>query len=325
MERIGSQDNRKGTYYKSAENEKTQEKQKDVKDKKQNRGGSIFAGDLKLGQSDLIAKKDKMKKNALKILKDAFADDQKIDEGLNKHRSKIADLEKEASQAAGEMNRIEELKEALKDTYGITEDSTEQKDLELLEKKKSIDIGSSDAVLTEEETERLKSMGPATEYQKVALEYHDMQLTWQKRLENIRDTITMKNQIIEAVQQARLKVHPIVDAQKDSKKLIEAAGKELIGGLMDEVKEKIDETIEDNADKAAEIKEKEKKQEEAVRADKKEEKKKAKKKKDITVPDESEQPEEMDWTKLLRQIKSMAEKDILLDEDIKGLSVDQQL
>lgn len=325
MERIGSQDNRKGTYYKNAENEKTQEKQKDVKDKQQNRGGSIFAGDLKLGQSDLIAKKDKMKKNAMKILTDAFSDDQKIDEGLDKHRSKIADLEKEASQASGEMNRIDELKEALKETYGITEDSTEQKDLELLEKKKSIDRGLSDAVLTREEKERLKNMGPATEYQQAALEYHDIQLTWQERLSKIRDSITKENQIIESVQLARLKVHPIVDAQKDSKKMIEAAGKELIGGLMEEAKEKIDETIEDNADKASEIKEKEKKQEDAVRADKKEEKKKAKKKNDITVPEESEQPVEVDWSKLLRQIKSMADKENLLEEDIKGLSVDQQL
>lgn len=325
MERIGSQDNRKGVYYKSAENEKTQEKQKNVKDKEQNRGGSIFAGDLKLGQSDLIAKKDKMKKNAMKILTDAFSEEQKIDKGLDKHRSKIADLEKEASQAVGEMNRIEELKEALKDTYGVTEDSTEQKDLELLEKKKSIGRGLSDAVLTKEEKERLKSMGPATEYQQAVLNYHDIQLTWQEKLSNIRDTIIMENRIIESVQQARLKVHPIVDAKKDSKKMVEAAGKELIGGLMEEAKEKIDETIEDNEDKASEIKEKEKKQEEAVRADKKEEKKKAKKKSDITVPEESEQPKEVDWSKLLRMVKIAANEANLLEEDIKGLSVDQQL
>lgn len=326
MERIGNQDNRKSVYYKSTENEKTQEKQKDVKGKKQNRGGSYFAGDLNLGQSnDLIAKKDKMKKNAIKILTDAFSNDQKIDDGLKKRRSKIADLEKEASQMLGEIRRIDELKEALKDTYGITEDSAEQKDLELLEKKKSIDKGISDAVLTKEEKERLKNIGPATEYQQAALNYHDLQLTWLESVKKNRDTIKMENQIIGAVELARLKVHPIVDAQKDSKKMIEAAGKELIGGLMNEAKEEIDETIEDNADKAEEIKEKEKKQEEAVRADKKEEKKKAKKKNDIIVPEESEQPREVDWSKLLRLVKIAANEANLLDEDIKGLTVDQQL
>lgn len=325
MERIGNQDNRKSVYYKSAENEKTQEKQKNFKDKKQNRGGSYFAGDLKLGQSDLITKKDKLKKNAIKILTDAFSNDQKIDDGLKKRRSKIADLEKDASQMLGEINRIDELKEALKDTYGITEDSAEQKDLELLEKKKSIGRGFSDAVLTKEEKERLKNMGPVTEYQQAALNYQDIQLTWQESVQKIKDTIKMENQIIGAVELARLQIHPIVDAQKDSKKMIEAAGKELIGGLMNEAKEKIDETIEDNADKAEEIKEKEKKQEEAVREDKKEEKKKAKKKNDITVPEESEQPKEVDWSKLLRMVKIAASEANLLDEDIKGLAVDQQL
>lgn len=335
MEKIGSQENRKSTYYNSAENEKTQENQKSVrdkrenqksvKDKQRNRGGSIFAGDLKLGQSELIAKKDKMKMDALKILTDAFSNDQKIDEGLNKHHSKIAELEKEASQTLGEIKRIEELKKDMKDTYGITDDSMEQKDLELMEKKKSIDRGLSDAVLTQEEKERLKSMGPATDYQKVALEYHDIELMWQEKLTNIKDTIKMENQIIEAVEQARLQVHPIVDAQKDTKKMIDAAGKELIGGLMQEVKEKIDEKIDENADKAEEIKEKEKKQEEAVKADKKEDKKKAKKKDEIIVPDEVDQPREVDWSKIFRQIKSIVEMENLLDEDIKGMTVDKQL
>lgn len=329
MEKINGQDDRKAAYYQSAVNEKPRGKQESDKDKQQDGGNTIYAGDLELGQNDLLAKKDRMKKNALKVLTEAFTNDQKIDDSVDKHRSKAEAMEKEAAEATGEMKRIGGLKQELKGTYGITDDSQEQKDLELLEKKGDIDKGFSNATLTKEEEERINSMGPVTEYQQAALDYHGMELTWRKRLGDANDTIEMEHKTINTIQLDRLKTHPIVDAHKDSKKLLDAAGKELIGGLMEEAKENIDEKIGDNTDEEEEIKNKDKKQQEetaqAEKADKKKEEKKAKQYKDNTMPDEPGPREDIDWERLHRQVKAAADKENLLNEDLKGLTVDEQL
>ncbi|MGB8454787.1 MAG: hypothetical protein WCD89_20965 [Anaerocolumna sp.] len=328
MERINNQDNRKSVYYQSAaSDEKTQGKQDGVENNKKDKGtDTIYGGNLKLGQNDIFAKKEQMKKKAMKVLMDAFSGEQKIDENLDERRSNIEKLKKEADRSSGELNRISDLKQELKETCGINDDSIEQKDLELLEKKQDYDNGFSITPLTKEEEERVKNMGSLTEYQQAALEYHNMESTWRKRLNDTNNTITIENRNIEAIQLDRLKTHNIVDASKDSQKIMDTASKEFIGGLLEEAKDNVDDKIEDDVDKDEKIKDKqEKEQEEASKAANKEEaEKKAREDKD-SAPMEQMQKEDADWDKAQREIKAMADKEILLSEDIKGLTVDEQV
>ncbi len=134
----------------------------------------------------------------------------------------------------------------------------------------------------------------------------------------------MEHKTIDAIQLARLKSHPIVDASVDSQKILDAASKEFIGGLLEEGKDNIDDKIEDDSEKTEEIKEKEK-QEETAKTDNKEEADKKAQKYKETAKLAQTPLEDIDWEKVQRNIKAMADKKKLLSEDLKGLTVDEQL
>lgn len=336
MVRIGGQDNNRAGNQNVSTNDKTREKQdgsKQVKqdgvnDKQDKKGkGTIFAGELNLGQNDLLAKKEQMQKTAMQVILDAFAGDTKLDENVEEHMDKAQEFAKQADEASGEVNNIRELKQNLQKSYSIDADSDEQKDLELLEKSKDIRMGFSNSTLTKEEEERLKDMGPLTEYQQAALNYHDMELVWRQRLTKANDKIFNEHRTIESIQLGRVKYHPLIDAKKESQDLLESASKELVNGLVGEAKDTIDDKIGDDSDKAQEVKDKDKKaQEEAAKAaNKKSEAKKAKKPNNAEVPTTETVEREIDWEKLKLEAKATADKANLLLEDLKGLTVDEQI
>lgn len=335
MVRIGGQDNNRAGNQNVSTNDKTREKQdgsKQVKqdgvnDKQDKKGkGTIFAGELNLGQNDLLAKKEQMQKTAMQVILDAFAGDTKLDENVEEHMDKAQEFAKLADEASGEIHRMRELKQNLQKSYSIDADSDEQKDLELLEKSKDIRMGFSNSTLTKEEEERLKDMGPLTEYQQAALNYHDMELVWRQRLTKANDKIFNEHRTIESIQLGRVKYHPLIDAKKESQDLLESASKELVNGLVGEAKDTIDDKIGDDSDKAQEVKDKDKKaQEEAAKAaNKKSEAKKAKKPNNAEVPTETVE-REIDWEKLKLEAKATVDKANLLLEDLKGLTVDEQI
>ncbi|QHQ60150.1 hypothetical protein Ana3638_04605 [Anaerocolumna sedimenticola] len=327
MDKINGQNYNKSIYIQNTgAKEKEQNKQEEVNNKQGKSGDTIFAGNLQLGETDILSKKDHMKKNAIKVLLSAFTGEQKIDENIESHQDNVKALEKEAKEAQDELNRIDNLKQDLQKTCNIDPESDEQKDLELLEKQKDCAKGLGDTPLTEEEKQRIENMGPLTEYQKAALKYHDMELTWRERLNDAKNSITGEHMTIEGIQLAKLKTHPMVDAGKESDKMLEAAGKEAISGLYDEAKENIDDKIEEDKDKAEEIKEKEKEEKEKLEkaADDKKAAQKAKDNRDDTSIEQA-QKNDADWDKIHREIQAMADKEKLLTEDIKGLTVDEQV
>lgn len=316
MNRIRTE-NPKATYSVNVGTEIEEKQNKKIKEKRE--GSTIYAGDLNILQPDLLAQKNNRKKSAFKVLRDAFLNEQKIDEAFHERRKYVTDLHKEANDIVNEIKCLDEQESAIKDIYGITDDSTEQKDLELLKKKINMQMGLSDSVLTKEEQERLENMGPLTDYQEAALEYHVMKARNLQKLSKIRDTIKGENQSIEEAERERLKTHPIVDVMKIRDKLIEEAVNEFKSDMIDQVKNKIDENMEENAEKAEKMKEKEEK--EKVRKGEE----KVKDKDDIAASDYTKQLDDTDWSRILRQIKVMANKENLLEEDFKGLTVDEQL
>lgn len=325
-DRINNSDH-KQIFYNMADGKdnKTEKKDGNGKEEQKKSGNSIFAGDLNLLHKDLEDKKNRMKQKALGVIMDAFSKEQKIDKTVDKHRGKAEEMKKEAANALGELNRISGLKENLKETYDIADDSQEQKDLELLEKYKGICSGTSEAVLTKEEQERLNNMGPLTEYQEAALDYHKIEQTWKGRVSDANKIIENEHRIIKGIQLERLKHHPIVDADKDSEKIIEAASKEFVGGLLEEAKDKIEEKLGNDTGSEEEIRPKDKKQtQEAQAAEEAEAKRKAKNKKNAKVPDVPDISEVPDWESIRRHLREITEKVNLTAEDLKGLVVDEQ-
>ena len=135
----------------------------------------------------------------------------------------------------------------------------------------------------------------------------------------------VENQIITATELERLKTHPMVDAGKQADAIMDEASKEIVGMLVDEAKDHIDEEAEKEKEKAET--EKEKKEELQARIDAAKEKKKEDEEltKDILegVAKASSTTNEVSATQ--QEIKDMMNKMKLIEDDIKGAAVDKSL
>lgn len=105
-----------------------------------NAGGFLRKNDT---QSQIEARRNNAKKQALKVVSDAWKSD-------NKSADSIADMEGLKQSKVSEMNEIrakmkdiENTKKSLQEEYGVADGSQEQKDLELLEKYQNNMNGSS--------------------------------------------------------------------------------------------------------------------------------------------------------------------------------------
>lgn len=290
------------------DNSRNQQEKLSKEGKGQLNGNTLFAGNLGIKQDSVLAKKAQAEKNAMKRLLDQHAQDQKISDGIDESKAHQDILRTEAREASQEISKYRQAREDLKTTYGISDDSQEQKDLELLYK------SSQGTSLSEEETERLKNMGPLTEYQEAALTAYGGEKYWEDVLNNAANGIRMENQSIESTKQALLKVHPMVDAQKEAMKIIEAGRQEAIDMLMAEAKDKVDEDIKKREEAA------EKKAEEKEKAE--EQKKAAEGKEDPAVSETDIQKTIKNQDGLDKELKEMVEQSQLLEEELKGISVD---
>lgn len=286
--------------------------------------GSIYAGDLNLiGQDEIGGLNAKAQKEAMRTILSQYSLDKEIDNDLEKRRTHQKELQAQIGEANAEVARLEEKKGALKESFGIEDGSTEQKDLELLEKQKRIFKGSGEK-LTEEETRRLINMGPMTEYQKAVMGeggINEMIDHFSKLAEDAEREIIMENGYIKAIQTEVLKQHGMIDAVKQADEIREAAGKEIIGKLLEETKEHIEEEIEEEKEKAREIAEKEKDKQERVK-EKEESQRDAK---EVSEDLADIQNADADMEKVIQKIKKFIIKKNVLSADVPGIAVDEQV
>lgn len=307
---------------------------------------SIFAGDLNL-MDPIEQKRKQAQKQALKLIQDAWANEQAIDESVQERKNHYKEMMELKEEAQNQVDDIDSRKEELKEIYGIAEDSEEQNDLELLEKRQDYQNGLSDSRLTEEEMERLKEIDkkPLTEYQKRALEYNDLSAKFKKELENAKKSIADDAADMRSIAIERLKSHPMVDAQKSADKIMEAASKEIVGMLAEEAKENIDEKNEEEKEKAEETSQKKEEKEQQIEAQKekiaiqealiegtKEAVEEAKREVERNRMPEIDMEDMVDIANVYKQSGSVQQglDDIknsmkLLEADLKGIQVDEQI
>ena len=152
-------------------------KKQSGKDEKQGKS-MIYAGDLNLVQDKSAMIKLQAQKKAMKAIMDQYENEKSIDDGILKRKEHQKEVSADLEIASNEVKNLRKQRQELKDTYGVTDDSEEQVNLELLEK--SI-YGNEE--LTEEEMKRLENMGPLTDYQKGAIEYGAMEQVWLQRID----------------------------------------------------------------------------------------------------------------------------------------------
>ena len=207
---------------------------------------SVDARELNLQQDTVLSKQIQAQKKALKHILNAFGVEQGISESINEQIKKAEELTEEANINLSESKRLERLKSDLKKSYDIADDSMEQKDLELLEKRERIERRESNEELSVEEKKRLSEMGPLTEYQSAALEYEKAILEFNTRAKDAIDSAINKNRVAEKLRVEQGKLHVQVDAQKAADDIMEQASKEIIGMILDEGKDLVDDKIEEN-------------------------------------------------------------------------------
>lgn len=283
---------------------------------------SVDARELNLQQDTVLSKQIQAQKKALKHILNAFGVEQGISDSINEHIKKAEELTEEANMNLSESKRLERLKSDLKKSYDIADDSMEQKDLELLEKQERIERRESKEELSVEEKKRLSEMGPLTEYQTAALEYEKAILEFKSRAKDAIDSAIIKNRVAEKIKVEQGKLHVQVDAQKAADNIMEQASKEILGLILDEGKDHVDDKIEENKEEAE------------VRAEKEAEKERLKEKnepaKEAVIGQTVSQLgniAEADgvMNKVQEELRNMVAKQKMLEEDVKGLEVDQQI
>lgn len=290
-------------------------------------GKSINAKDLNVKFDPIAAKREEAKKKAMDIVGKAFANECKMDDELDGRRQKVRDLLAENGQAGREIREYEDMRLELRDQYGIDPESQEEKDLRLLEKEMDSHRPDSQITLTEDdykELERIKKAG-LSEYQERSLEIRGYEGPAKDTIYHNNLEIRTENAIITATELERLKSHAMLDAEEQAEDIMDAATKEIMGMLVDEAKEHIDDEFEEKIEDAKEKAEKKEELEERVEKARDEKKEKEKITEEILegAADVSKNTTELENAG--QEIKDMMSKMKLIEEDIKGAVVDKTL
>ena len=241
--------------------DKTEDGKSTKKDK-----SKVFAGDLNLIDDPVTKKRKEAQQKALKVVKDAWDIDRSIDADIQERRDHYDKMKTLYSEAQDEVLKINDQKKALREQHMVEPDSQEQKDLELLEKYQNNRAGVSDDSFSKEEIERLRELQniPLTDYQKEVLKLNSTAceisgVIEEKENSFVGDTMAITDSEIE-----RLKSQDMIKASAAAEDIMDAAGKDIIGMLVEESKEHVDDKLEEEQKKAEEAKQKEEEQQELV-------------------------------------------------------------
>ena len=175
--------------------------------KAKNGGKSIDARSMASVTDPIATKKAQVRKKAMKIIGDAFAGESKIDDDMTNRREKIRSLTREIGDSTKAISDIEASRAALQDKFGVSSDSQEQKDLELLAKGVETGFSGSDVRLTKEEEEQIAKIKAAglTEYQQQSLALKKSEESYVNELADARNEIQTENAVIRQTKIERLK------------------------------------------------------------------------------------------------------------------------
>lgn len=280
-------------------------------------------------KENIAAKKQQRFKEAMHVMTSARNGEKKIDDSLDDIRGQIKQYQKDNDEANKFLTDIKNQMSEIKDYYHVEDDSQEQKDLELLQKQYDIMKHGSMELLSDEEQERLDNMGELTEYQKRSMELYGQADYWKTQMQDNQDKISQSTGVIRNVKVERLKSQAMAEAQRAKEEIMDAASQEAIGMLVDDAKQQIDDKAEEVQEAAKERQEEQKEEEKRVEAAKenKSEAEAAVEKNREKIADMTKQfTDSEDITRDMdSEIKKVLEEEKLLEEDLKGLTVNAKI
>lgn len=290
-------------------------------------GRFLIAGSSK----EQIEKKRKLaQKQAMKLVKDAFSGDQATKQNIEDLKAQKAEKVAEYQEKMQQIGNISAEKDKLRETYGISKDSQEQKDLELLEKYQNNKLGFFSDDFSKEEIDRLKKLAnePRTEYQKQVLSLNGKKAALQSDADLMQQQIMVLTQNQSDAKVDQLKSQDMLKAGDAAEEIQKAASDEIVGMVIADAKEKLDKELEEKKEEA------EKKAEEKEEQDERIEKAKEERKEDREMiegdldaeklqADASFQKQSVTQSEETTQrINQIMKKNHLINEDLKGIEID---
>lgn len=308
---------------------------------------TFFAGDLNLAKDPISKKRNEARDKALRIVQDAWENQLDVDKTIQSKLDQYQKIQKVKEASWKELKSIDNSKAELQKLYGVEANSIEQKDLELLERREDNRSRVNYTAFSKEEMERLEELdqGKLTEYQNRSLELHKQGTKFKKDIQSADQQSINVNDDIRSINRELLKSNPMLDAQQNAEDIMAAATEEIIGMLVDESKEHMDEELEEVEEKSEKVEEETKAKEEnleelremraiqeAIIAGTKEALDRAEaRQRQNNVPDinlrdmidiTKSQTQMEDAQKSLQNIKNSMN---LVEADLKGIKVDQEV
>lgn len=137
------------------------------------------------------------------------------------------------------------------------------------------------------------------------------------------EIIAEESRIIKGIRSERVKYHNMVDAQEEAEDVVEASRDEIIGMVMEEAKEHVDEEQEKREEQAEAIEEKKEEQEKILEKREEKEEELEELMKDIPMEETVEINQTMAEVK--QQVQKVLNEVNLMEEDIKGAKVDLEV
>ena len=220
---------------------------------------AISGANLK-GESLIQQRQGLAKKQALKVVSDAFAGEKKLDAQMQSIKDEIKRLQDEINEkTANTIENDAKLKE-LQEEYGIDPDSKENQDLTRLAFKANY----SKEGLSEEE------MSTMSEYQQKALYYVSKNQQNSLDIDRAKSLLAANVQGYSDMKSERNKSQDMLNAQEAAEEIMEASNGETIALLTQEAVDHVDEEQKEREEEAKEAaeKKKEEKKEEAKKLEK---------------------------------------------------------
>jgi len=313
-------------------NEVEKEKNIKSKEKSSDSGMTIQAGELHLGNETIEEKRKKAQRLAMDLVSDAFNRDRKIEQEIQDCNTRAEQCQADNAELRGLLSDIAKEEDNLKEIYNVDSESKEQKDLELLIKEREYYRNPSAPELTDEEEKYLKELKREgyTEYQTRMLTLDDNKVELNSKIEENDETIRREYGVARGIELERLKTHDMVDAKKKAEDIIEAANKEVIGTLIDDAKNNIDNQYEDEKQKADEEAKEEEIVEERVEQTKEQRKEDEEKLEKIyelkqDIQELSKNNNKNSANDMKKSLDLIVAELQLNQEDLKGAAVDQNV
>lgn len=220
---------------------------------------SVSGANLK-GESFVQLRQGLARKQALKVVSDAFGGEKKLDAQMQGIKDEIKRLQDVISEKTADTTENDARLKELQEAYGIDPDSEENNELSKL----AFKMNNSKDGLSDEEKSKM------SEYQQQALYYVaknqqnslDIDRAKAQQMGNVQGYADMKRE--------RAKSQDMLKAQDEAEEIMEAAGEEAIALLTQEAVEHVDEEQKEREEETKEAaeKKKEEKKEEAKKLEK---------------------------------------------------------